>query len=158
MQPFVSPRRLLSTKTSGRQAGFCYRVSIVKHRCQALEVSVAKLALLVDGVAVKQFDLTSGEVTIGRRSDNDIHIDDLAVSGRHARIVVLPDPYLEDVMRCELHDCGSTNGTFLNEVQITKPTILRHGDVIRIGFQRFKFIDEKAPDLERTAVMLPDED
>lgn len=119
---------------------------------------MARLALLVDGVAVNQFELHDGEIFIGRRSENDIHIDDLAVSGRHARIVVKPDPYLEGVQRCELHDCGSTNGTFLNEVKVHNPVILKHGDIIRIGFQRFKFIDEKAPDLERTAVMLPDED
>jgi pSer/pThr/pTyr-binding forkhead associated (FHA) protein len=119
---------------------------------------MAILALMVDGVAVSKFDLAPGDWTLGRSASCEIHIDDLAVSSQHARIRVSSDPYFEGLMRYECEDLGSTNGTFLNEKKLVQKTLLKDGDVLRIGYHRFKFINEEAPDFERTAVILPDTD
>jgi len=52
-------------------------------------------------------------ITIGRHSDNDIHIDSLSVSSQHARIVKYHKKYI-------IEDLDSTNGTFLNKKRISK--------------------------------------
>jgi len=118
---------------------------------------MAILALMVDGVAVSKFDLPVGETHIGRNTDNAVHIDDLAVSGKHARIKVTPDPYLEGTMRYELEDLGSTNATKLNSHKISSSMLLKDGDTIHIGYNQFKFIDDQVPDFESTAVILPED-
>lgn len=63
--------------------------------------------------------------TIGRKSTNDIVIDNLAVSGFHARIESVVSTFI-------LRDLESTNGTFVNKEKITVHN-LRHRDVILIG-------------------------
>ena len=64
-------------------------------------------------------------VTIGRHSDNDIHIDSLSVSSQHARIVKYHKKYI-------IEDLDSTNGTFLNKKRISKDK-LSDNDVLTIG-------------------------
>ena len=64
-------------------------------------------------------------VNIGRREDNDVVIDDQAVSGHHARIDSVGD-------RLVLVDLKSKNGTFVNE-QLISTHWLQHGDVVTIG-------------------------
>ena len=64
-------------------------------------------------------------ITIGRHSDNDIHIDSLSVSSQHARIVKYYGKYI-------IEDLNSTNGTYLNKKQISKEK-LADSDLITIG-------------------------
>ena len=65
---------------------------------------MAKLILSLNAVVQGEFPLEEERLTIGRRPDNDIQIDNLAVSGQHALIItILDDSFLEDL--------GSTNGT-----------------------------------------------
>ena len=64
-------------------------------------------------------------VTIGRRKDNDVVIDDPAVSGHHARIDSVGN-------RLVLIDLKSKNGSFVNE-QLVSSHWLQHGDVVTIG-------------------------
>ena len=64
-------------------------------------------------------------ITIGRHSDNDIHIDSLSVSSQHARIVKFHKKYI-------IEDLDSTNGTFLNKKRISKEK-LSDNDVLTIG-------------------------
>jgi pSer/pThr/pTyr-binding forkhead associated (FHA) protein len=64
-------------------------------------------------------------VSIGRHSDNDIHIDSLSVSSQHARIVKYHKKYI-------IEDLDSTNGTFLNKKRISKEK-LSDNDVLTIG-------------------------
>ena len=64
-------------------------------------------------------------ITIGRHSDNDIHIDSLSVSSQHARIVKYHKKYI-------IEDLDSTNGTFLNKKRISKEK-LSDNDVLTIG-------------------------
>ncbi len=95
---------------------------------------MAKLILSLDGTVMKDVPLDKERLTIGRRSSNDLQIDNLAVSGEHALIVtILNDSFLEDL--------GSTNGTLVNGVPIKKH-ILQHNDVVEIGKYKLKYIAE----------------
>ena len=74
---------------------------------------MAKLHFSLDGNPLGEFALDKERITIGRRPTNDIHIDNLAVSGDHAAIVTIGnDSFLEDL--------NSTNGTFVNNKPIKK--------------------------------------
>lgn len=73
------------------------------------------------------------ELTIGRREDNTIIIQEGYVSGYHARIFQKNTSYV-------LEDLGSTNGTILNGDIIETKVYIRRGDEIRIGNTVFKVI------------------
>lgn len=117
---------------------------------------MAKLILSLDGTVMKEVPLDKERLTIGRRSSNDLQIDNLAVSGEHALIVtILNDSFLEDL--------GSTNGTLVNGVPIKKH-ILQHNDVIEIGKYKLKYIADhvatgahaaQAQEFEKTMVIRP---
>lgn len=90
-----------------------------------------KLILSLDGVVLREVTLTKDRTTIGRRSHNDVVIDNLAVSGEHAVMVANgPDTYLEDL--------GSTNGTTVNGQPIKKH-LLQSGDTVEIGKYRLRY-------------------
>lgn len=96
---------------------------------------MAKLILYLDNAILSEFFLKKELTTIGRRPNNVIHMDNLAVSGDHAVVVKKgSDFYVEDL--------GSTNGTTVNGQEI-KNHLLRHGDVVEIGKYQLKFIDEE---------------
>ena len=113
---------------------------------------MAKLILTLDGSVIREAQLDKEKVTIGRKASNDIQIENLAVSGEHARVVtILNDSFLEDL--------GSTNGTLVNGAPIKKH-ILQDNDVIEIGKYKLKFVAESAAagqapaeDFERTMVL-----
>jgi len=113
---------------------------------------MAKLILSLDGSVIREIPLNKDRVTIGRKPQNDIPIENLAVSGEHACIVtILDDSFLEDL--------GSTNGTLVNGNPIKKH-ILQNNDVIEIGKYKIKYVVEAgtaaaapADDFERTMVM-----
>lgn len=113
----------------------------------------AILALLVDGVVAKEFPLNKPELTIGRRAGNDIRIDDVAVSGHHARILVMPNRYLEGTEDIFIEDLGSTNGTLVNGEAVQRCR-LNHDDLIQIGWNRFKLLDERQASHEQTAFIV----
>ncbi len=79
-------------------------------------------------------------LNIGRARDNDIVIENLAVSRNHARIRRMNGKYI-------LTDLNSANGTFVNGVRITKTEIL-HNDVISIGKHNLIFINRPLSDEE----------
>ena len=69
-------------------------------------------------------------VKIGRKSDNDVALeDDLAVSGEHAEI------FQDDEGNVFLTDLNSTNGTFVNGKQIDGSIILNFNDIVKVGNQ-----------------------
>ncbi|MFH1604541.1 MAG: FHA domain-containing protein [Pseudomonadota bacterium] len=114
---------------------------------------MAKLILSMDGLVLKEIQLTKERTTIGRKPHNDIQIDNLAVSGEHAVIVtILADSFLEDL--------GSTNGTFVNGKTVKKH-FLQNNDVIELGKYKLKYISEalagatKAADFEKTMILRP---
>lgn len=92
-----------------------------------------KLIVSIDGVVVKEVQLTQDRATLGRRPYNDIVIDNLAVSGEHA-VLHLADGQVT------LEDLGSTNGTYVNGKAIKKQVLLAD-DTIEVGKYRIKFLD-----------------
>ncbi len=115
---------------------------------------MAKLILSMDGLVLKEIQLTKERTTIGRKPHNDIQIDNLAVSGEHSVIVtILSDSFLEDL--------GSTNGTMVNGQPIKKH-FLQNNDVIELGKYKLKYVGEapaaggaKAADFEKTMILRP---
>jgi pSer/pThr/pTyr-binding forkhead associated (FHA) protein len=94
---------------------------------------MAKLIITLDGQLLSEFELGKERIIIGRKPDNDIPIDNLAISGEHAAITTLHnDVFVEDL--------GSTNGTLVNNQPITKHA-LHHGDEIAIGKYRLKYVN-----------------
>lgn len=86
---------------------------------------MAQLTLTFVGRTVGVYELDRERLTIGRRPSNDLHIDNLAVSGCHAVVHRTGEGFV-------LEDVGSTNGTFVNEVPVQRH-LLHSGDVIRVG-------------------------
>jgi hypothetical protein len=79
--------------------------------------------------------------TIGRLPDNDIRIDNPAVSGHHSLIInILNDSFLEDL--------NSTNGTYVNG-KLIKKHAMQHGDVITVGHHQLRFVDSQDGDVEQ---------
>ncbi len=86
---------------------------------------MARLVLKFEAHVLKEVPLGSRPITIGRAPDNDIPIDNLAVSNYHARV------YME-AGRLVVEDLDSLNGTFLNDLRIERAA-LKDGDAILIG-------------------------
>ena len=94
---------------------------------------MAKIVVSIDGVVVKEVQLTKERTTLGRRPYNDIVIDNLAVSGEHAVFQMLGmDVFLEDL--------NSTNGSYVNGKAVKRQQ-LRNGDNIEVGKYRIRFLD-----------------
>lgn len=86
---------------------------------------------------------------IGRGVDSDITINDELVSKNHATIEARPVADQQNVFEYFIEDCGSTNGTFVND-QTIEIVQLHHDDVIRIGMNHFRFVDDANDDLAAT--------
>lgn len=115
---------------------------------------MAALSQLVDNLVVTTFELNGPRVYIGRHPDNTIQIDEISVSGRHAIIDVEPNAYLEGTTDHYITDSDSTNGTFVNDIRITDRQRLNDNDIVRIGWNLFRFVDEDENTLEKTAFIL----
>lgn len=115
---------------------------------------MASLSQLVDNVVVNTFELAQPEVRIGRKADNDLRIDEISVSGYHAVIEAVPNAYLDGTVDYFITDCDSTNGTFVNEIRIDGRQRLNSQDMVRVGWNEFRFIDEDENALEKTAYIL----
>ena len=109
---------------------------------------MAMIVQLHEGVAIKKFELDKPKLRIGRDPDSDIFIDDGVVSAEHAVIEAQED--VQDSPEFYIKDLGSTNSTFVNGEQITTKK-LEHNDIIRVGWNNFKFIDEAKKNPEKTA-------
>jgi pSer/pThr/pTyr-binding forkhead associated (FHA) protein len=96
----------------------------------------ATLLIKLHDSSSQELELTADSFTVGRKSDNALHIEDPAVSGHHARITKIHAVYF-------IEDLKSTNGTFVNEKRIDRHQ-LRDTDVITIGRHRLIFRDRSA--------------
>lgn len=111
---------------------------------------MAKLILSMDGLVLKEIQLNQERLSIGRKPQNDIQIDNLAISGEHAVVVtILADSFLEDL--------NSTNGTLVNGQPIKKH-FLRNNDVIELGKYKLKYMADlqagaAASDFEKNAAI-----
>ncbi|MDX1454004.1 MAG: FHA domain-containing protein [Gammaproteobacteria bacterium] len=119
---------------------------------------MGKLILSLDGAVLAEYEMDKERFTIGRLADNDIHVDNMAVSGHHALIInILNDSFLEDL--------NSTNGTYVNG-KLIKKHALQDGDTITIGKHALKYVNEAASavgggddddedDFEKTMIIRP---
>ncbi len=105
-------------------------------------------ALLVMGAdgGARRFELTAGAVSLGRGEDNDIVIDDPAISRRHLI-------FRREADGVTVEDCGSRNGTVFNGAPLQKAA-LAHGAELQIGECLIRFMAgavpvESADDVER---------
>src|ERR1700689_1609847 len=114
------------------------------------ESSVARLMLSLDGQILAEYNMNKERYTIGRLPDNDIRIDNPAVSGHHSLIInILNDSFLEDL--------NSTNGTYVNG-KLIKKHALQHGDVVTVGHHQLRFVeddDAQQDEFEKTMVIQP---
>jgi pSer/pThr/pTyr-binding forkhead associated (FHA) protein len=102
---------------------------------------MARLILSLDNQVLAEYNMSKERYTIGRLPDNDVRIDNPAVSGHHSLIInILNDSFLEDL--------NSTNGTYVNG-KLIKKHALQHGDVITIGHHQLRFSDEQTNETEQ---------
>jgi pSer/pThr/pTyr-binding forkhead associated (FHA) protein len=113
---------------------------------------MARMMLSLNGHLLAEYNLSKERYTVGRLPDNDIRIDNPAVSGHHSLIInILNDSFLEDL--------NSTNGTYVNG-KLIKKHALQHGDVITVGHHQLRYVDdrsEQAPEdeFEKTMIIEP---
>jgi len=101
---------------------------------------MAKLILTFNKKVIREYSFDKGGITIGRNEENSVVIDNLAVSGFHARIDKAGSEYI-------LTDLQSTNGTFVNDQKVTSHK-LGGGDNILVGKHVILFVDTEAQSLE----------
>jgi len=111
----------------------------------------AKLILSLNKSVLGEYPLDKERILLGRKPDNDIQVDNLAVSGQHAAIItILSDSFLEDL--------DSTNGTYVNG-KLVKKHALKNGDVVQIGKHELKYVNddvaEEEDDFEKTMIIRP---
>ena len=113
---------------------------------------MARLILSLDNQVLAEYNMNKERYTVGRLPDNDVRIDNAAVSGHHALIInILNDSFLEDL--------NSTNGTYVNG-KLIKKHALQHGDLITCGHHQLRFVDSQSSDhepdeFEKTMVIQP---
>jgi hypothetical protein len=113
---------------------------------------MARLILSLDGQVLAEYNMNKERYTVGRLPDNDIRIDNPAVSGHHSLVInILNDSFLEDL--------NSTNGTYVNG-KLIKKHALQHGDVVTVGHHQLRFVDTQSEDnepdeFEKTMVITP---
>jgi hypothetical protein len=108
---------------------------------------MSKLVVSLDGVVIKEVQITKDKTTLGRRPYNDIVIDNLAVSGEHAVLqMVGNDVFIEDL--------NSTNGTYINGKAVKKQ-LLAHNDTVEIGKYKIKYLGDESSEYEKTMILRP---
>lgn len=70
------------------------------------------------------------ETTVGRKTDNDLVLSDVTISGLHCKI-------LNEDGKIFVVDENSTNGTFVNDERISEKAQIHHGDKLTLGKQEF---------------------
>lgn len=110
---------------------------------------MAVLVQLVDGVATGKFPVKKPLLRIGRAAQNDICIDDMLVSKLHAVVEMKENSDPDAPTEYYINDMDSTNCTYVNDKKIKRHK-LSNNDVIRVGLNHFKFIDDMERDHGKT--------
>jgi len=97
--------------------------------------------LKLQNTVIKEFKTDQNEIIIGRDPDNDIQIDNIAISRKHARIVKNPNDYI-------IEDMNSVNGIFIDGKKINKK-YLKTNDEIIIGKYSLQIILEDDPAIRK---------
>lgn len=111
-----------------------------------------KLLLKFNAAVLKEIPIDKPSLSVGRKPDNDIVIDNPAISSHHCKIVMKGDTYY-------VEDLESTNGTFVNEKRVVKSG-LHDQDVIGVAKHALVFVDDRAKPEEagggdKTMVLAP---
>ena len=116
---------------------------------------MSHLVVTLEDKLVGEFPISKEKMTIGRKPDNDICINNLAISSYHTQIItVLDSSFLEDL--------NSTNGTYVN-ARLVKKHALEDGDLIDVGNYRIRYVgnepqeahEDESDVLEKTIVLSP---
>lgn len=111
---------------------------------------MAKLVLMLEGDFLAEFPLDKSRLTIGRRPNCDIRLENLAISGEHAAVVEQDGVFY-------IEDNDSTNGTLVNGQTITRHQ-LQDGDRIGLGRHQIEYREEKLAaerGFEKTMLVMP---
>ena len=100
------------------------------------------ISLKFNEKVLKTIESDKNEIMIGRNAENDIVVENLAVSKLHARIVKQDEAYY-------IEDLNSTNGTYLNKIRITKKD-LKDNDIISVGNHSLEIHFLKKGDINTT--------
>jgi hypothetical protein len=103
-----------------------------------------KMIVSIDGVVVKEVQITKERTTLGRRPYNDVVIDNLAVSGEHAVITMAGT-------EVSIEDLNSTNGTYINGKAV-KRHVLQHNDTVEVGKYKIRYSADAAEEFEKTTI------
>ena len=103
---------------------------------------MARLLLKYKGAVVKEVILKKDVTTIGRKPDNDIVIDNQAISGHHAELI-------KSNNALAIEDLGSLNGTYLNGQKVSKSE-LYDGDIVSLGVHTLDIFSDKKRDADKT--------
>ncbi|MBN2574528.1 MAG: FHA domain-containing protein [Deltaproteobacteria bacterium] len=125
-------RRPISTPPPPHEAGFGSSGTEVLSLDQLEVIDSPRLVVRRGGAEQDEIPLVKPCTSIGRLPENDVQLDDGAVSGKHAMVVAEAGVYL-------IIDQHSTNGTYLNGERCVGES-LRHGDVIQIGRYELVFV------------------
>lgn len=109
-----------------------------------------KIELNYQGKTLATFETENEQISIGRNSKNDVHIDNPAVSNSHAVVKKVMNTYF-------IEDLGSTNGTFVNEKKIDKYELFDGDEVIigkhSLGFHYTNRVGEDRADFDKTVIL-----
>jgi hypothetical protein len=118
-----------------------------------------KLLLKAHGAVLKEIKLDKSRLTIGRKPDNDIVLDDQSASGHHVRIIQIQSVFF-------IEDAGSSNGTFVNGKKTDRKQLV-NGDQVTIGQHTLLYQEDSAQaitpsaakpafDSDKTVIMTPE--
>jgi hypothetical protein len=112
--------------------------------------AMRKLIICRDGEIVREYVVGRHDISIGRKNSNDIQLNDLALSGKHA-VITSSSGYVQ------IEDLGSTNGTTVNGKHIKKVT-LAHGDIIQLGNHQITYLCDTQARFEPTMFFNAEQD
>jgi pSer/pThr/pTyr-binding forkhead associated (FHA) protein len=92
---------------------------------------MAKLVILTQGLSGRAHELNVDRTTIGRVDDNTFQIAETSVSSHHCEVLLRGS----DIV---IKDLNSTNGTFINDQQVTGESVLKPGQTLRLGTVELK--------------------
>lgn len=96
-----------------------------------------KLLLKFNAAVIKEIPISKGAITVGRKPENDIVIDNPAISGKHCKISLEGGTYY-------VEDLESTNGTYVNQKRVKKSG-LHHNDVVGLAKHVLVFLEDSPP-------------